>query len=98
MGGSVQHQVDGLFLTQRQFTLDVLERAGMVDYKPVSTSVDTQAKFSTTFGPLVAYPTQFRSLTGGLQYLMFTRPDIAYEGSAHSGVLEFWSSLNIRCG
>jgi hypothetical protein len=32
-GVSVQHQIDGLFLTKRQFALDVLERAGMVDCK-----------------------------------------------------------------
>jgi hypothetical protein len=78
LGVSVQHQIDGLFLTQRQFALDVLERAGMVDCKPVSTPVDTQAKVSATSGPPVANLTQFRSLTGALQYLTFTRPDIAY--------------------
>jgi hypothetical protein len=32
---SVQPQVDGLFLTQRQFALDILEHAGMMDCKPV---------------------------------------------------------------
>jgi hypothetical protein len=57
LGVSVQHQIDGLFLTQRQFALDVLERAGMVDCKSVSTPVDTQAKVSATFGPPVADPT-----------------------------------------
>jgi hypothetical protein len=78
LGVSVQHQDDGLFLTQRQFALDILERAGMVDCKPVSTLVDTQAKVSTEFGPPVANPTHFRSLVGALQYLTFTRSDIAY--------------------
>jgi hypothetical protein len=75
---SVQHQADGLFFTQCQFALDVLERAGMVDCKPVSTAVDTQAKVSATSGPLVADPTLFRSLTEALQYQTFTYPDIAY--------------------
>jgi hypothetical protein len=69
LGVSVQHQADGLFLTQRQFALDILERAGMVD---------TQAKVSAESGPPVADPTHFRSLVGALQYLTFTRPDIAY--------------------
>jgi hypothetical protein len=78
LGVSVQHQIDGLFLTQRQFALDVLERAGMVDCKPVSTPVDTQAKVFATSRPPVADPTQFRSLAGALLYLTFTRPDIAY--------------------
>jgi hypothetical protein len=49
----------------------------MVDCKLVSMPMDTQAKISTTSGPLVADPTQFRSLTDTLQYLMFTHPDIA---------------------
>jgi hypothetical protein len=78
LGVSVQHQIDELFLTQRQFALDVLERAGMVDCKPVSTPLDTQAKVSATSGPPVADPTQFKSLAGALQYLTFTRPDNAY--------------------
>jgi hypothetical protein len=78
LGVSVQHQVDRLFLTQRQFALNILERACMVDCKPVSTSVDTQAKVSVESGPPVADPTHFRSLVGALQYLMFTSPDLAY--------------------
>jgi hypothetical protein len=50
----------------------------MVDYKPISTPVDTQAKVSATFGPSVADLTQLKSLIGAMQYLTFTRPDIAY--------------------
>jgi hypothetical protein len=78
LGVFVQHQADGLFLTQRQFAHDILERAGMVDCKPVSTLVDTQAKVSTKFGSPIADSTHFRSLIGVLQYLTFTRPDLAY--------------------
>jgi hypothetical protein len=74
LGVSAQHQANGLFFTQRQFALDVLECASMVDCKPVSTPVDMQAKVSATFWPPVADPTQFRSLTGVLKYLLFTTP------------------------
>jgi hypothetical protein len=49
-----------------------------MDCKPVSMPVDTQAKVSSTFRPPVADLTQFRSLTRALQYLTFTRSDIAY--------------------
>jgi hypothetical protein len=38
-----QYQADGFFLTQCQFALDILERAGMVDCKPISTPVGMQA-------------------------------------------------------
>jgi hypothetical protein len=50
----------------------------MSDCKPCSTPVDTQAKLSKDDGPPVADATSYRSLTGALQYLTFSRPDIAY--------------------
>jgi hypothetical protein len=50
----------------------------MSDYKPCSTSVDTQAKVSSDMGAPIRDLTAYRSLAGALQYLTFTRPDIAY--------------------
>ena len=50
----------------------------MIDYKPCSTPVDTQAKLSADLGDPVADPTAYRSLAGTLQYLTFTRPDLTY--------------------
>ena len=67
-----------MFFHQRQYALDILERAGMTDCKPCSTPVDTQAKLSADLGDPVADPTAYRSLAGALQYLTFTRPDLTY--------------------
>ena len=78
LGVAVQRCSAGLFLSQRQYTLDVLERAGMADCKPCSTPVDTNAKVSSIDGAPVSDPTQYRSLVGALQYLTFTRLDISY--------------------
>jgi hypothetical protein len=78
LGVSVQHQANGLFLTQRQFALNILEHVAMLDCKPISTHVDLQSKVFATFRPSVTNPTQFRSLDRALQYLTFTRPDITY--------------------
>jgi hypothetical protein len=50
----------------------------MFDCKPCSTPVDTQAKLSEDDEPPVADATSYRSLTSALQYLTFSRPDIAY--------------------
>jgi hypothetical protein len=77
LGVSVRHQGDNLFLSQRQYMLDILERAGMSQCKPSSTPVDTHSKLAAD-GASVADPSQYRSLAGALQYLVFTRPDIAY--------------------
>jgi hypothetical protein len=69
----------GFFLHQRQHAIDILEQAAMSDCKPCSTPVDTQAKLSEDDGAPVANATSYRSLTGALQYLTFSRPDIAYD-------------------
>ena len=78
LGVAVQRHRDTLILSQRQYTLDILERHGMSGCNPCSTPVDTCAKVSADAGPPVDDPTAYRSLTGALQYLTFTRPDIAY--------------------
>jgi hypothetical protein len=78
LGISVEQQVDGLFLHQRQYAQDILERVGMSDCRPCSTPVDTQAKVSSDSGTPVSDPIAYHSLVGTLQYLTFTRPDISY--------------------
>jgi hypothetical protein len=40
-GVSVEQWSDSLFLHKRQYARHILERAGMTDRKPCSTSVDT---------------------------------------------------------
>ena len=78
LGISVTRSADGLFLSQRQYAVDLLQRAGMIECHSTATPVDARAKLSATDGSPVADPTQYRSLAGGLQYLTLTRPDIAY--------------------
>jgi hypothetical protein len=50
----------------------------MSDCKPCSTPVDTCANISADVEPAIVDPITYRSLVGALQYLTFTRPDIAY--------------------
>jgi len=78
LGVTVERRPSSMFLDQRQYTLDILEQAGMTDCNPCSTPVDTQAKLSADMGAPVADPTAYRSLAGALQYLTFNRPDLTY--------------------
>ena len=66
LGVTVEPRPSGLFLHQRQYALDILERAGMTACKPCSTPVDTQAKLSADMGSPVADATAYRSLAGAL--------------------------------
>jgi len=78
LGMRVQWRDGCLLLYQHQYMLDILDRAGMAQCKPCSTPVDTNPKTSAATGAPVQDPSDFRSLAGALQYLTFTRPDIAY--------------------
>jgi hypothetical protein len=77
LGISVTRSSDGLFLSQRQYAVD-LQKAGMAECHSTSTPVDSRAKLSATEGAPVADPSAYRSLAGSLQYLTLTRPDLAY--------------------
>ena len=55
LGVTVEPHPSGLLLHQRQYALDILERAGMTDCKLCSTPVDTQAKLSADLGDPVSY-------------------------------------------
>jgi hypothetical protein len=77
LGITVTRSATGMLLSQRQYTLEILERAGMTGCKTCATPADTQSKLSSSGEP-VSDPTLYRSLVGALQYLTFTRPDITY--------------------
>jgi hypothetical protein len=77
LGISVTRDSTGLFLSQKKYATEVLERAHMVNCNPSRTPVDTESKLRDDGDPL-SNPTLYRSLAGSLQYLTFTRPDISY--------------------
>nr|GEW39917.1 ribonuclease H-like domain-containing protein [Tanacetum cinerariifolium] len=67
----------GMFLSQRKYAMEILERAHMVGCNLSRAPVDTESKLGHGGTPVVD-PTLYRSLVGSLQYLAFTRPDITY--------------------
>jgi hypothetical protein len=74
-----------LTLSQRQYTLDLLDRFSMADCNSVTTPLDPSVKLSSSMSPQT--PTEVESMrsipytqaVGALMYLAIaTRPDIAY--------------------
>ena len=82
LGISVTRSPDGLFLSQRQYALDLLQRAGMAECHSTATPVDTRAKLSASDGAAVENPSEYRSLASALQYLTLTpRPGVCCSAS-----------------
>ncbi|XP_071712682.1 uncharacterized mitochondrial protein AtMg00810-like [Rutidosis leptorrhynchoides] len=77
LGISASRTATGMFMSQKQYAIEILERAGMTYCQPCRTPVEPGAKL-TTHGPPVQDPTLYCSIAGALLYLTFTRPDISY--------------------
>ncbi|GJV61551.1 ribonuclease H-like domain-containing protein [Tanacetum coccineum] len=75
-GISVKRDSSRMFLSQRKYATEILERAGMVSCNSSRTPVDIESKLGDDGDP-VSDPT-YQSLAGSLQYLTFTRLDIFY--------------------
>ncbi|GKC77681.1 ribonuclease H-like domain-containing protein [Tanacetum coccineum] len=77
LGISVTRDSSGLFLSQKKYAIELLDRAHTDNCNSSRTPIDTESKLGVDGDP-VADLTLYRSLAGSLQYLTFTRPDISY--------------------
>lgn len=77
LGVEVVSTSSGLFLSQNQYVLDVLEHFGMTGAKAVSTPMCTSADLYAGDSPAFD-ATEYRRAIGRLQYLAITRPDVSF--------------------
>lgn len=68
----------GMHLMQRKYIQDLLQKTNMLDAKEVTTPMATFPKLTLLSGTALDDPREYRMVLGSLQYLAFTRPDIAY--------------------
>ncbi|KAG8473848.1 hypothetical protein CXB51_035946 [Gossypium anomalum] len=67
-----------LHLCQKKYIRDLLARSSLSNEKLVHTPMISSSQLSKSDGDLLSDPTEYRSLAGALQYVVLTRPDIAY--------------------
>ncbi|GJZ04167.1 retrovirus-related pol polyprotein from transposon TNT 1-94 [Tanacetum coccineum] len=77
LGLQVHQSPRGIFISQSQYTMDILKKHGMEKCDTVSTPMATTKLDADLQGTLVDQ-TKYRSMIGGLMYLTASRPDIAF--------------------
>ncbi|KAH9651886.1 retrovirus-related pol polyprotein from transposon RE1 [Citrus sinensis] len=97
LGVEVCYTHHGMHLSQTKYIKDLLSRASMQDCKgtdtPFSTGLKLERQARGPLGQEFENPTLYRSIVGGLQYLVLTRPYIAY--SVHK-LSQYLSSPTIQ--
>ena len=81
LGIEVCRSKEGLFLSQRKYTLDLLSETGMLETKSVSTPLEDGYKVineGETEDQPYEDPKNYRRLVGKLIYLTLTRPDLCF--------------------
>jgi histone deacetylase 1/2 len=80
LGIEVKKVHDGIILSQEKYANDLLRRVNMQIYKAVDTPFSVVDKLSLTDGEVLSSEdaTRYRSIVGALQYITYTRPDIAF--------------------
>lgn len=68
----------GLTLSQSKCAFNILHRFNMHNSKPTKTPCCLATSLTPTTGYLLTDPTTYRSMVGALQYLTFTRLDLAF--------------------
>lgn len=78
LGIEAHRTSSGLLLTQRKYINDILNRVNMSTANPASSPMVTSDRLQLTSGTPLLDGSEYRMVVGSLQYLHFTRPDIAF--------------------
>ena len=82
LGIEVSYYNGSIFLSQRKYIRDLLEKAELLSCKgcdtPMTTGTKLHKQVDGSLGQFIDDPSAYRSLVGGLQYVILTRPEITF--------------------
>ncbi|KAM1675199.1 hypothetical protein ACFX2K_041176 [Malus domestica] len=84
LGIEVARSKHGIFLSQRNYVLDLLAKTGMIYCKPVDTPIEQNHRPGLFPHQVLTHKERYKRLVGRLIYLSHTCPDIAYAVSVVS--------------
>ncbi|XP_070014913.1 uncharacterized mitochondrial protein AtMg00810-like [Nicotiana sylvestris] len=78
LGLEVLYKENGVLISQRKFTIDLMREYDCLQQSSLSSPLDPSLKLKADQGVLLEDPTQYRKLVGKLNILTNTGPDIAF--------------------
>eukprot|EP00253_Pinus_taeda_P026117 PITA_26117 len=78
LGIEVTQHPKSIFLSQKKYIADLLNRFGMTERNPLTTPMEQNLKLTSIEGKELEDATKYRQLIGSLIYLTTTRPDISF--------------------
>jgi hypothetical protein len=80
LGLQVKQQKGKISIGQEAYAAKLIERAGLTGCNPCAAPLESRTKMSKISEAPLVDATEYRSLVGGLRYLLNTRPDVAFAG------------------
>ena len=88
LGIKVVQSANGVFISQKKYVRDILDRFQMKDCNPVSTPTEFGLKLNKDHEGKKVDNTNYKQIVGSLMYLTATRLDIMYSVSLISRYME----------
>ena len=78
LGIEIGYLQSGISMSQRKFTMELLQESGIENFKPTVTPLPINLKLSADEGELYHDPSHYRCMVGKLNFLTHTRPDLSF--------------------
>jgi len=88
LGLEVSYVDEGIILSQRKFTTDLLKDSGLHNSRPACTPLPLNCKLDPNQGDLLSDPTYYRAMVGKINFLTHTRPDLSFTAQTLSQFMQ----------
>eukprot|EP00268_Persea_americana_P056077 TRINITY_DN6570_c0_g1_i4.p1 TRINITY_DN6570_c0_g1~~TRINITY_DN6570_c0_g1_i4.p1 ORF type:complete len:520 (+),score=81.62 TRINITY_DN6570_c0_g1_i4:3057-4616(+) len=94
LGVEIVQSSDGIFISQKKYANEVLERFGMEHCNPVKNPIVPGCRLVKDEGGVRIYATTYKQMVSSLMYLTATRPDLMFVVSLISRFMETPTELH----